>query len=176
MLRQGSTILAIATLVACSRAPTTTPGAAVARPADSTREQLVAFRLQTACAREARAWLSERERNEGYNPNANGNLSIVVDLGRTHYSLARHACYAVVDQQTTLSGKLYNFNYSRQLFRVDGDVTPVAQISGDTTNAGKAFLEPAGVLVRHMNICAVVATHCDSLATWNHLTRPYLEE
>ncbi|HET9106796.1 MAG TPA: hypothetical protein VFN79_06360, partial [Steroidobacteraceae bacterium] len=139
------------------------------------QEQLTAFRLQTACAREARAWLNERERNEGYNPNANGNLSIVVDLGRTHYSLARRACYAVIDQQTTLSGKFYNFNYSRQLYQVDGDLA-VAQISGDTIDVAKTFVDPAGVLVRDLKACSVGETRCDSLATWNLWTRSYLEE
>jgi len=174
MLKHVPAILAVMALAACAKAPTAAQSTTPAP--NSAQAQLAAFRLQTACAREAREWLNERERNEGYTPNASGGLLIIIDLGKTHYSLVRHGCYAVVVQQTTVSGPIYNFNYSRELYQVDGDLAPLAHISGDTSSAVEGIPDPDVVLVRDMKSCSVEHAQCDSLATWNARTRPYLEE
>src|SRR6185437_12247277 len=119
------TAVAIAALCACSRGKLPTaeqafgPPPTAPQPAPASAEQqLAAFRLQTACAREAHAWLNERERNEGYNPDASGGLLITVNLLTTHYSLGKRACYAVVDQQTTVSGsRVFSFGDERIAIR-----------------------------------------------------------
>jgi hypothetical protein len=175
MRKLANAIVAAVTVVSCARAPTAVQSTTPAP--NSSQQQLAAFQLQTACAREARAWLNERERNEGYNPNASGNWTTVVNLGTTHYSLMRHGCYAVVDQQTTLAGKnLYVFSISRELYRVDGAVEPIARIVGTTEDAAQAVEDASGILVHGLKVCLVDGQSCDSLATWNQRTRPYLEK
>lgn len=183
-MKHAPAILAATALAACSQAPQATqpagrlPVAAPAQPVeqDSARQQLAAYQLQTACAREARAWFNERQRNEG-NPTPWRGFTSFLDLGETHYSLARHACYAVLDLQTTISsGRTFVFADSHRLFQVDGDSEPVAEVSGATRDPKEALIGTVAVLVRDTKSCTVAGQNCDSLATWQAWTRPYLAE
>lgn len=183
-VKRAPAILAAAALAACSQAPQATQGSGrppVAAPTqpveqDSARQQLVAFQLQAACAHEARGWFTERRRNEG-NPTPWRGFTSVLALGETHYSLARHACYAVIDEQTTIaSGRQFVFADSHKLYQVDGDLEPIAEISGATSNAKEALIGAVAVLVRNVKSCTVAGQDCNNLVTWQAWTRPYLAE
>lgn len=183
-------ILAAAALSACSQAPRANQSAARPAAASSTqgfdvasaqpveqnsaRVQLAAFQLQTACAREARAWFNERQRNEG-NPTPWRGFTSILVLGEAHYSLAQHACYAAVDEQTTISsGRQFVLTDSHKLYRVDGDLEPIAEISGATSDPKEALIGAGAVLVRDIKSCTVANHKCDSLAVWQRGRAPTL--
>ncbi len=183
-------IVAITVLAACSKTPSpevrADPSGASNRTLRLTgsrsgptspgpRRQLADFRLQTACAAEARAWVNEHERNEGYTPASSG-LGLL-EMDQTHYSLAEHGCYAIVDERITSNLPSFSeYSDERRLFEVDGGWHAVAAITGATRNPRDGMYGIRRILTHGMKLCTVGARKCSSYAEWQALTRPYLKE
>ncbi len=162
--------IGVAMIAGCSRLENS-PLKAVARESSVTND-LATFRLQTACAREARAWVNERLRNEDYKP---GPLAIF-QIEKTHYSLEKHGCYAVVDARSDIStGRYSAINVERRLFLVDGYWRPMAEITAGTTNIIRGLYGVRSVLVHDMKLCVVGVRTCSSFEEWELWTAPYLE-
>lgn len=179
-------ILATTALFACSHAPSPGPQAdasaatnrALHLPASGSvrappgpQRQLADFRLQTACAREARAWVNEHERNEDYKPSS----IEIIELDQTHYSLIKHGCYAVVDDRST-APNLTLFGDDRRLYKVDGGWHGIAEITGGTRNPTDGMYGGRSILIHGMKLCAVGERKCRSYVEWEALTRPYLQD
>jgi Nuclease-related domain len=141
------------------------PDIKIAQTQDS-EQQLATFQLQTACAREARAWFREHLSEGGGNLNSRGN-SMRWSLVQYHYSLREHGCYAVVEIMTDLTG--HNVSVVGEdliLYRVDG-----SQIGGVSASGGHVGADRGRVALKG---CWLKRIHCSRLADWAALALPYV--
>ena len=98
-------------------------------------------------------------------------------MDQTHYSLAEHGCYAIVDERITSNLPSFSeYSDERRLFEVDGGWHAVAAITGATRNPRDGMYGIRRILTHGMKLCTVGARKCSSYAEWQALTRPYLKE
>ena len=101
-------------------------------------QQLAAFGLRAACAREARNELKEELRGHGLSgaPTMTQDGSLNVLLAKAHYSLQEHNCYSVIDFEVR---RRSFFTGIRMLIRVGRFNRQIAELDGTIRNSTTAF-------------------------------------